>query len=320
MTSGAPASGAGVPGARTRLRRFGGWAVGALVAGFLAASLIAGWSRVASYPWQLDVPFLVAAVLCSGAALTLAAVGYALMLEQLEARRLPRMRLVSIWGRSLLGRYVPGNVVMFASRVVLSRESGVSGRVTIAASVYELGMALGVSAAASIAFLLLAGDLGQGPWLIVVAAAVLLGLSVLHPRVFEPLSGALLRKLRRQPLEVFLTGRQVLLFGLIYALAYGVLGLGAWASVHALAGPDAGGPAYVATGFLLSFLVSMLAFVFPSGLGVREGIFALALARDLPGGVAIGLAAAVRLLMTLVEIAFAVVVVVAERRHRRRSG
>ena len=211
---------------------------------------------------------------------------------------------------------------MFASRVVLSRESGVSGRVTIAASVYELGMALGVSAVASIGVPAPCGRPRTG--------------SVAHRRrprqsssgcpcftrgCSRPLSGALLRKLGRQPLEVFLTGRQVLLFGpdlragLRRARARRV-GLGARPG-------RAGAPAARRMSrprFLLSFLVSMLAFVFPSGLGVREGILALALARDLPGGVAIGLAAAVRLVMTLVEIAFAVVVVVVERRHRRRSG
>jgi hypothetical protein len=319
MTSDVPAPGTAAPAPRSRLRRVGGWIAGVLVAGFLTAALIGGWSTVSSYPWQLDLPYLAVSVLGSAAALTLAAVGYAVMLERLEGRRLPRMRLVSIWGRSLLGRYVPGNVVMFAGRVVLGREAGVSGRVSLAASVYEQGLALGVSAAAAIGFLLYAGDLGQGPWLLIGAGVVLAGLLLLHPRVFGPLSGALLRKLGREPLEVFLSARQVLLFALLYAVTYGLLALGAWGSVRALGGPEAGGPAYVGSAFLLSFLVSMLAFVFPSGLGVREGILALALARNVPGGVAIGLAAATRLVMTVVEIAFAVAVVALERWSRRRS-
>jgi glycosyltransferase 2 family protein len=73
---------------------------------------------------------------------------------------------------------------------------------------------------------------------------------------------------------------------------------------------------FVAAGFLLSFVVSMLAFIFPSGLGVREGVLALVLAKDVPGEVAIATAAAVRLALTFAEVSFTGLVVVAERRVR----
>jgi TatA/E family protein of Tat protein translocase len=84
--------------------------------------------------------------------------------------------------------------------------------------------------------------------------------------------------------------------------------------------PEIGGALYVASGFLLSFVISMLAFVFPSGLGVREGIFALALAHHLPGSVAIAAAAVARLVPTLVEIAFAAAIVALDRERRRRRS
>ena len=99
----------------------------------------------------------------------------------------------------MLARYVPGNVMMVASRVVLGREAGVAGRVTLAASVYEHVFMLGLASVASIGLLLYVGDLGRGPWLWIVAA-VPFGLIVLHPRVFEPLSTALLKRFRREPL------------------------------------------------------------------------------------------------------------------------
>ena len=48
----------------------------------------------------------------------------------------------------------------------------------------------------------------------------------------------------------------------------------------------------------------MIAFVFPSGLGVREGAFALALAQNVPGSVAVALSVGARLVLSLVELAF----------------
>jgi hypothetical protein len=292
---------------------------------FLGASMVGGWGRVSSYDWHFDAGFFATALLFLGASLALTGLGYARILELLAARRLPRGRLLSIWSQSILARYVPGNVMMVAGRVVLGREAGVPGRVSLAASVYEQALGLGLGAVVSVGFLLYIGDLGQGPWLWVIVA-VPFGFALLHPRLFGPLVNAVLRRVGREPLTLFLSPREVGLFAGLYAVAYILLAIGVWATVRAFAGPDVGDPITIGSGFLLSFVVSMLVFVFPSGLGMREGIFALVLARNLPGGVAIAAAAATRLVMTLVEIAFAGVVVAMDRRSgghqaaRRESG
>lgn len=303
-----------LPPSRSRLRRIGGLLAGLVIVAFLAVAVIGGWNRVASYRWQLDVGFLALAVVCVGSWMTLTGFGYVMILERLADQRLPRARLVSIWSRSWLARYVPGNVMMVAGRVVLGREVGISGRVSLAASVYEQVFILGAAAIASVAVLLDVGDLGQGPWLWLLAALPL-GMVVLHPRLFKPLSNAILRRFRREPLEVFLSFREVAQMLALYALAQGVAGIGVWAVVRAFAGPQAGGPLLVGAGFLLSSVIATLAFIFPSGLGVREGIFALVLARHLPGSVAIASATLVRLALTLGELAFAAVAVTIGRRR-----
>jgi hypothetical protein len=65
---------------------------------------------------------------------------------------------------------------------------------------------------------------------------------------------------------------------------------------------------------VLSFLVSTLAFVFPSGLGLREGAFALALSHTLPTSVAVACSVGVRLVLTLFELAFVAVAALVGRR------
>jgi hypothetical protein len=57
----------------------------------------------------------------------------------------------------------------------------------------------------------------------------------------------------------------------------------------------------------------MIAFIFPSGLGVREGAFALALAQNLPTGVAVALSVGTRLVLTLVELVVIAVLVLLGR-------
>ena len=302
----------------SRARRIGGLLVGALIVVFLAVSVARGWSVVSAFEWHVDVAGLIGSLLLLCGVLLMNGGGYVAILECLAGRRLPRGRLLDVWARSILARYVPGNVLMVAGRVVLGREAGVSGRTSLAASVYEQALVLGLSACAA-AGLLVSADFGLGDWIWVVAV-VPLGLVLLHPRLFGPVANWLLARLGREPLEGLLSGRQVLAFAGWYALALVVLGIAVWWCADALVGSQAGDPLFVGAAFLLSFVVSMLAFVFPSGLGVREGVLALVLSKHLPGEVAIAVAAAVRLVLTFAEVAFAGVVVAAERRVRGARG
>src|SRR3954447_26108373 len=267
----------------SRARRIGGLAAGLLIVAFLTVSVVRGWSVVSAFDWHVDPLGVVGAlaVLCSF--LLLNGAGYVAILERVSGHRLPRGRMLGTWARSILARYVPGNVLMVAGRVVLGREAGASGRSSLAATVYEHALPVGLSACAA-AGLLVFGNLGQDDWIWIVAV-VPLGLVLLHPRLFGPGANWLLRRLGRPPLDNLLSGREVLAFGGWYALTLTVLGLGVWWLVHALVGPRAGGPLFVGAGFLLAFVVSMLAFIFPSGLGVREGVLALVLSHGLPGEV-----------------------------------
>lgn len=290
-----------------------GLAAGLLVLGFLGWALVDGWAAVSGYDWDLDP-----ALLALGCAVLLAfyaasGLGYGAIVDRLHQPSPPPPVTLSIWARSLLGRYVPGSVLMVLGRVVLSHERGVPRRATVAAMAYEQVLSVGVAAAAGVAFIGLYGDDGDGrAWLL---ALLPLGLLGLHPRVFGPASAWLLRRARREPLADLLGTRA--LAGLLawYTATAALLGVGIWLLVRSAAGAEAGGPAFVGLAFLLSFAVSMAAVIFPSGLGIREGAFALALAQNLPGGVAVAVSVGSRLVLTVVELAFVALAVLAGRRR-----
>jgi hypothetical protein len=300
-------------------RRLAGLLVGLLILVFLGLGAATGWDKVRDYDWHVDPAAAAGGFVALLGMYSANALGYVLILEQLAGRRVPRRRFVAVWARSLLGRYVPGNVVMVASRLVLGQEAGIGRKVSLAASVYEQALSLGAASAGGL--LLLAGygagEIGAAAWLV---AVVPLGLVVLHPSLFGRLTGALLRRARREPLEVLLSGRQVLALLAWYLAGAVLLALGIGLLVHSVVGDDGGSLLYVGLSFLTSFVISMLAFVFPSGLGVREGAFALALGRNLPGGVAIALSAGTRLALTAAELVFVGAAMLLDQAGRRAEA
>lgn len=299
-----------------------GWSRTALVAGAtvlavaaLAYALVHGWSAVTRYDWTLRPGWIVAALATLGAAYLGAAIAYARMVIRLHPAAAPHTGgLVRAWSISLLGRYVPGNVLMVAGRLEMGHSLGIPRRVSLAASVYEQVLMLAASTIGGLLYLALYGNIGDHDlsWLLVLV--LLLGVA-LHPRVLGPLSSAALRRVGREPLAILLTAAQTALMLAWYAGVQALVGLGAWMFVRSAAGSDAE-PAFVALGFLLAFTVSMLAFVLPSGLGVREGVLALVLAPRLPGGVAVAVAVGLRFAITVFELGFVAVVETAWRWRR----
>ena len=291
-------------------RRRGGLIAGVLVLGFLVWALIDGWSSVADYDWNVSVGVLALGCLVLLGFYLASGLGYVGIIDRLHTPGPPARVTLSIWARSLLGRYVPGNVLMVLGRVVLSHERGVPRKTTLAATVYEQLLTLGVAAAGAVAFVAVYDGGGTRIWLL---ALVPLGLVALHPRIFGPLSTYALKVAKREPLPRLIPPGPLAALLAWYTFTAGLLGVGIWLLVRSAAGSDAGDPWFVGLAFLLSFAVSMLAFIFPSGLGVREGAFALALTQNVPGSVAVALSVGTRVMLTMVELVFIAVVVLVGR-------
>jgi hypothetical protein len=297
----------------SRRRALGAAATLAVVVA-LGWTLADGWSTVTAHDWELRPGWLVGAAVLLTLGYGLAAEAYALVVGELHPEAVAaRAALRRQWTVSILGRYVPGNVLMVAGRMELARGTGVPRRVALAASTYEQILMLGASALGALAFVAYYGDLGRGGAIWLVAAVPLLFV-LLHPTVMQRASGWALRKVGREPLTSVLTGRQATGLFLLYALVQALVGLATWMIVRGTAGP-AGDALWGTLAYQLAFTLSMLAFIFPAGLGVRDGVLALALAQELPTEVAVAAAVLVRLAMTMFEIAFVAVVSALGRRR-----
>jgi hypothetical protein len=216
-----------------------------------------------------------------------------------------------------LGKYVPGKAWALLMRGNLVRGPGVRLGVAIITAFYEVltTMASGALLAAVLFALQApaASGLGAHPVVVGVLLLALLGIPLL-PGVFNRLVARLAT--RFQTVESFrlprLGGGTLALGLLVTGGGWLVMGVSLWAAVQAVVPepyaltPESWGRYVAMVG--LSYVAGFLAFMLPSGVGVREGVLEGFLAPELAGRVAHGSAVAtvtvllLRLLWTTAEL------------------
>jgi uncharacterized membrane protein YbhN (UPF0104 family) len=219
---------------------------------------------------------------------------------------------------SMLAKYLPGGVWTPAARTVaLRRSAGVTDTPTVLASILVEASLSAISGV--IVFVVsLAWVRGvNAPLLPLIVFGVVLA-SVLHPRVFEPLSRKLLRPFGATSLEP-LPFPLTLLLLLFYCGTWLVGGLAVYFLLRSLGSdpglatiPFLGGVA--AVGAIVAVLVVFL----PSGLGAREASMYGLLLAVTTSGPALGVTLLNRLAITVVELALFGAGVVTWRPRGRR--
>ena len=284
---------------------------------FLAAYLRHSWASVEHYNWTFRPVWLALSALAFLLFYLLQGMGWWLLLKGFAVRS-PVVVAVATWAKSILARYVPGNVFMFVGRAWMSHGQGLPVDRVGAAMVYE--QALGVcSALVTVAVLFPFWEYRPGATaLSLIAIPVIIAL--LHPRVFGPLAAWVLRLLHRPPLEVTLRMGFVLALLGYYLVSWLLAGLGAWLLARAVTGLSVRHLPLVVVAYALAYVIGMAAFIFPSGIGVREAVLTASLARQLTAGVALAWALLLRLWVTAIELVFVGLAVAVERIAVRRSG
>jgi glycosyltransferase 2 family protein len=240
------------------------------------------------------------------------------------------MRLLDAWGItisyrvalqsemvSMLAKYLPGGVWTPAARALaLRRTANVTDTPTVLASVFVEAALSAISGVIVFTISLAWVREVHAPLWALIAFALLLA-SLLHPRIFRPVSQRLLRPFGKQELEPvpFPVMIGLLLF---YCATWLIAGFAVWFMLLSLeASPPLSTVAFLGGVSAVGAIVAVLAFFAPSGLGAREASMYGLLLAVTSAGPALGVTLLNRFAITLVEVVLFAVGVAAWKLGRR---
>ncbi|WP_445148489.1 lysylphosphatidylglycerol synthase domain-containing protein [Baekduia sp. Peel2402] len=303
----------------SRQRRTAIWAVVAiLVACFLALSVVSQVGDIKDFDWHFSPGWLAASILLFIAFQAMHGALWTLLVRA-TGGDLPFGAGIRIFSISLLTRYVPTQILMAVTRLSMLAGRGVPRSVAAASLAYEFPLAVGSSFALSVAFLIDLPELKghDARWLVLLAPVVLL--SLLHPKIVDAIESRLSARLGVESEHLTLPLTRLAPFVVGYVLSFAVAGLGVYAFARSIYA-DAPLDLRVLTSYAIGYSAAVLAFFIPGGLGARDGATATALAAVMPSKVAIAAAIGVRLIQTLIELAYAGTAELAHRKpHRLRK-
>ena len=293
------------------------YGVAFLIFAFLIFFLVRQWNQLPEFDWHFKPLWLVLGAPCVLLFYTLNAELWKVIVHWM-GYEIPRRPERGIYGKSLLARYVPTNVLMVIGRAVMAERYSVPGRVTVASIVYELALALGTAVMVGAYFVIELPDLQDQSARYAVLLVIPLILTVVHPRVFGPLSTWALRKLGREPLEGgALSFKRVLLLCLGYIGTWVLIGLATYAFAASIHEVDIHDLPYIAASYPVAFSVAVITVIAPSGIGTRDAALAAALSAVLPGAVATAIAVGSRLFQTSLELSWIAFAAWFGRRYER---
>ncbi|MFK4836155.1 YbhN family protein [Microbacterium sp. ZW T2_14] len=213
-------------------------------------------------PWRVIASF---AVLLVGLALNV--LSWTTILRGL-GHPVPVVRGAQIMLVGQLGKYIPGSVWAYLAQMELGRQYGVARARVLVTSLYAAG--IGVVCSLILGALALPQISVEHPQLLWLFVLLPIGLVCLHPAVMTWMANLALRVFRRPPLDHRVELRTIARAVLLCLASYATYGVHLWLL------SDAGVPfttvLLMAAAIGVGFTAGLLAFVLPSGVGVREAV------------------------------------------------
>lgn len=244
---------------------------------FLGREFSHNWEQIRAFSFQFHLPALLLASALYIATFTLFGIGWWLLLRYLH-HSIPLLETLLYFFITQPAKYIPGKIWIAVTRMKFCKPHGVPNSMTLLTTGIEAVMEILAGSYVSLIAILQTDLFGKYSALgTIVITAV--GLILLIPEIFYFFINLYLRIVKREPIQKHerVSFLKLLLLQINYALGMFLLGLSQLFFLQAFApvGKEHF-PVLMSIG-AFSYVASILAIFTPSGLGVREGVWYLAL-------------------------------------------
>jgi glycosyltransferase 2 family protein len=278
----------------------------AVLIGFLAYTTIDQWSEVRATIRALAWPSIILSGVMVLAGLFAQTLAYRAALHDVGHKVTVRTTS-QIYLIGLLGKYVPGSIWAFVLQMELGRRAKLQRPRVIVASLVVVGLSTVAALLLGLFGLPVLGDVDP---MITVGIAVMVPCALVcsHPKVLTFLINVFLKLVKRPPLTEPFSWSAIGMIVLYSAAGWGFFGVHLWLLANATAEPGIGGVFRCVGAISLAITAGIVAFLAPSGIGVRETVIVAALTPYVGSeGAAIGIAFASRLIFTVSELVAATI-------------
>ncbi len=233
---------------------------------------------------------------------------------------IPYLEAIKAYLYSILGKYIPGKVFMLLARIPAYKERDVSAdKVTVCFLFENCCTILGASLLFVISILFFPNEvLGNYKWGALILIAVFL--FCLQPKILNAALGLLEKISKKKLMRIPMTYQQILKVVGLFVLNWLVYGFGAYMLVCSIYPLPLSKCLYVGGVYALSCIAGILAVFSPSGIGVREGIFALGLGLLMDTNYAVVIALVARMWAVLTELVLIGLIFIVDKIIRSAKG
>ncbi|MFC1687936.1 lysylphosphatidylglycerol synthase domain-containing protein [Patescibacteria group bacterium] len=270
---------------------------------FMGRTIFINWREISTYTFSLNILYLILSFAFIILSIVVQALIWRMILRTLQSNtKLSYSDGIGIFITTWLARYVPGTVLVFISRVVLTAQKGFNRRYTAVSMLLEAIFGIAGPSIVAVIFLLISGGAGE-QYLIILLLAIVIGTILTHPRILYPAANSILYIAKRERIEKThqFSLQRNLLFILLYVFVGVLAGIGFYFFISSIV-PNVSFSLFHMIGVLnLASVLGLIAFFLPAGLGVREAVFILLLQLYIPLPIAVVVTIAARLWTVLAD-------------------
>jgi len=266
---------------------------------FIGKYLYNSWNEISNYSWEINILLLILSYFFLFLFFIITPIGWRLILKHLK-EKLNYKKTIKYWFLSQLGKYIPGKIWFVLGRIYYCKKEGISIKNSFASMTLETAL----NAFASLIIFLLSllfwteGKEQFLPLVILVPIALIF----LHPKIFIGLLNFGLKIIKKKPININIRYKDILFLTSLFCVFWIIQGFAFSLFVSVIYPIEISLYPILIGIFAVAWILGFISIFTPGGLGVREGVIAFLLSFYISPGIAIVIALAARLWVTLGEI------------------